>query len=143
MATRHQIVDTARSWLNTPWVHQGRLPPFALDCAGLLICVARQLKLVAVDFDVTGYRRQPDGTMIDICSQFMVPIDDFRLGAAIVVSIRGEPQHLGIIGDHSHGGWSIVHASNGCHPARVVETRLQFLSNFKFRACFDFPGVED
>src|SRR5690606_41818930 len=34
---------------------------------------------------------------------------------------KGEPSHVGIIGDHPHGGLSIIHASN---LRNVVETSL-------------------
>ncbi len=35
------VVRTARTWLGTPYHHQGRLKGVGVDCAGLLIGVAQ------------------------------------------------------------------------------------------------------
>jgi hypothetical protein len=56
--TRDEIVEAARGWLDTRWVHQGRSTA-GIDCAGLLIKVHEDLGLPVED--MTGYRRSPDG----------------------------------------------------------------------------------
>ena len=48
------VVAQARAWLGTPWRHQGRSPR-GVDCAGLVVLVARALGLA--DHDVAGYSR--------------------------------------------------------------------------------------
>jgi hypothetical protein len=139
---RSEIVRVARSYLDTPFRHMGRVPGKELDCAGLLICVARELCLVSHDFDVPAYT-QPDGTMLKWCFRHMTPTKDKQIGDAIVVAIDKEPQHLGILADYRHGGLSIIHACNApsCKPARVIETRLMFSRVMTFVAAFQFPGV--
>jgi len=141
MTTRADVVATARQHLGTPWVHQGRTPGLAIDCAGLVILVARQLQLVADDFDVNGYSRWPDGSMLDWCGQFMQPLAEIELGAVLVLATEHFPQHLGIVGDYTHGGWSLIHATNGASPARCVETRLMFARNMQLRGIYRLPGV--
>lgn len=48
MATRAQIVEEARSYLGTKWLHQGRTRD-GVDCAGLVACVGNALGLIAYD----------------------------------------------------------------------------------------------
>lgn len=138
---RADIVSEARTHIGTPWVHQGRTPGLALDCAGLLIVVARSLELVGQDFDINGYSRIPDGTMLRWCDEHMQRLPDIELGAALVLATKDEPQHMGIVGDYLHGGWSLIHSCNAAKPPRVIETRLMFASNLKLRGIYRMPGV--
>jgi cell wall-associated NlpC family hydrolase len=140
-ATPAQVVAAARAQLGVPWVHQARLAGVALDCAGLVICVARQLGLVAANFDIGAYSRQANGTLLDVCAQHMQPVDGLELGAVLVVAIENDPQHMGIIGDYRHGGLSLVHAASAARPGRVIETRLMFARGMKRRGVFRLPGV--
>jgi cell wall-associated NlpC family hydrolase len=43
MATRAEIIAEARTWLKTPWRHQGRLKGIGCDCVGHIVCVPRAL----------------------------------------------------------------------------------------------------
>lgn len=137
--TGADVVAEARTHLGTPWRHQGRLPGVALDCAGLLIVVARRLGLVADGFDVNGYSRAPDGSMLDWCDRCLTRIGALELGAVLVMQTSREPQHLGIVGDYRHGGWSLIHASSAAGD--VTETRLMFARNLVLRGVYRFPGV--
>lgn len=134
------VVRTARQWIDTPWMHQGRQPMVALDCVGLPICDARELGLVAPDFDVGGYGRTPDGSMMALCARFMIRIPRIELGCIVVVTSAKTAHHMGIIGDYRHGGWSLIHACNG-RPAKVIETRLLFTRSMQFCGAFRLPGV--
>ncbi len=139
--TPADVVATARSMLDTPWMHQARLPGAGLDCAGLLICTARALELVAQDWDINAYTRHPDGTLADLCAEHMEQIVELELGAVLVVAIEQDPQHIGIVGDYRHGGWSLIHASSNSQPPRVVETRLMFARNMTLRGVYRLRGV--
>lgn len=137
--TGADVVAAARGHMGTRWVHQGRTPGLALDCAGLVIIVARQLGCVAPDFDLNGYSRSPDGTMLAMCDTHMRRIDALELGAVLTLATQKEPQHLGIVGDYRHGGWSVIHAAS--NAGRVIETRLMFAQNFVLRGIYRLPGV--
>ena len=52
---RKQIVATATSYVGTPWRRYGR-SKFGVDCVGLLICVASDLKLG--DYENKNYSRE-------------------------------------------------------------------------------------
>lgn len=133
------VVAAARAELGTPWMHQGRLPGVALDCAGLVIVTARRLGLVPNDWDLNGYARLPDGSLMARCAEHMQPIDQIELGAVLVLAVHRDPQHLGIVGDYRHGGWSLIHAAS--QAKRVIETRLMFAAGCELRGIYRLPGV--
>jgi cell wall-associated NlpC family hydrolase len=143
MTTHSEVVAKAREWLGTPFQHQQRTKGLAVDCAGLLIGVARELQLVEADFDVGGYARQPDGvSLLRSCDQYMTRLqrDQLRPGHVIVVSYDAHPGHIGILGDYAHGGLSMIHAA--MKSGRVIETRLMFSSHMRFAAAYNLLGVE-
>lgn len=144
MTTREEIVTAARGHIGTPFHHLGRLPGVGLDCAGLLVVVARQLALMPATFDVPVYGPNPDGRkMLAWCNEYMTPVtrENMRPGDALVMITDVLPQHLGILGDYRHGGLSLIHAANGARPPRVIETRLMFSRVQRFVAAYAFPGV--
>jgi len=145
MSTRADVVRVARTYLETPWHHMGRLPGVGLDCAGVPVCVARELGLVAPDFDVPAYMPTPDGReMLEWCNTYMTPVAmaDMQPGDVVVVITDVYPQHMAILGDYVHGGLSIIHASNASHPPRVIETRLMWSRTQRFVAAFVMPGIQ-
>lgn len=139
--TRTDIVAEARRWLGTPWQHQQRLRGQAVDCVGLVIGVARSVGLVPPDWDVTGYGRTPDGTLLQLCDQHLQRIDRAALqpGDVVAVAMDVDPQHLGIVADYRHGGLSVIHAAS--HHGRVVEHRLMFDRAFLFRAAYSMLEI--
>lgn len=135
----NEIVITARTWVGTPYHHQARVKGVGVDCAGVVIGVARELCMVPLDFDITGYPRQPDGTsFLAWCNAHMTPVtqSDMAPGHAVVVHFGNHPQHIGIVGNYLHGGLSIIHALAG---RGVVETRLLLSSNMQFVAAYALP----
>ncbi len=143
MTTRAEVIAAARRFIGTPYQHQQRMPGVAIDCAGVVICAGRELGLLAPDFDVTGYSRQPDGTLVDYCERYMTRLEPAAMQAGDVVVIRfdGEPQHFGILAPYRYGGLSIIHAVSG---RAVIETRLLFgtaAAAMKFVAAYRLPGI--
>lgn len=146
MTVREDIVRVARSYMDTPYRDHGRMPGQGLDCVGLLVCVARELQLVAPDFDVPPYLAQPDGhSLMEWARTYMgaeISKDDLQPGDAIVVKPGIRPQHLALVGNHVWGGLSIIHASNAVQSKKVIETQLRFYPRtLEFVAAFAMPGV--
>lgn len=139
--TREQIVAEARSWIGTPWVHQHRTKGVAVDCAGLVIGVARALGVVADDFDVTGYGRQPDGTLLTVCDTHLERItrDQMQPGDVVVVAVERDPQHMGIVVPYRGALLALVHAASVA--GKVIEHRLLFGHGMLYRRAYRFPGV--
>lgn len=137
-----RAVEIARSYLGTPYHHQARVRGVGIDCVGLLICVARELGTVPADFDITGYGRVPDGvSLLRYMSDGLQRVEqsDIQPGDCVCVSFAKHPQHVGIVGDYTHGGLSMIHATN--KYGKVLEHRLLFTPAMRFCAAFRFPEV--
>ena len=121
------VVNEARSWIGTPFKHQHRAKGVGVDCAGLVIGVARVLGFVSPDFDINGYARSPDGrTLIDECDRHMERVSRETMAPGDVVMVRWErePQHVGILSDYPHGGLAWIHAFGLPSGGKVIEQRF-------------------
>lgn len=119
---QNEIVAAARAYLGVPFHHQGRVRA-GLDCAGLLIVVARDLGLDPLDLITYDHDPDPDTPRAYLEAQpFLVRVSpyDRQIGDILLMclgarTMRGH--HLGIASDIG-----IIHAYA---PARmVVETAL-------------------
>jgi hypothetical protein len=134
------VVAAARKYVGVRWHHMGRSTE-GLDCAGLLICVARDLGIVPKDFDVPNYRMRPDGhSLLSLCDLHLEPTEKLEIGGVAVIAVERYPQHLGIVGDYRHGGFSLIHACNArsVQPPRVIEHRLMFSRVTKLVGAYRF-----
>lgn len=141
MTTRARIVQVARGYVGTPFHHRGRLPGIGLDCAGVAVCLGRELGLLPADFDVPAYNETPAGWEVLLwCDQHLraVPREAMQPGDVLVTISDKYPEHVGILGDYRHGGLSLIQASRAAHPPRVIETRLMFSRAQRFAACYEF-----
>lgn len=140
----------ARSYVGTPFVHQGRTPGVALDCAGVVICIARQRGHVAADFDVSNYAQQPDKwSIIEACDEHLmrIRVDEARPGDVLVMAWDSYPQHLGIMGRYSpapNRRFTCIHAfmRPGEKNAKVTEHPIDnaWLARC-IRRAYRFPEV--
>lgn len=143
--TREQVLVEARAWIDTPYQHLQCVRGVAVDCDHMIIGVCRNLGLVAPDFDVPPYFMMPDGvTLMKLCRTYMteVPIADMQIGDVAIIVVDKVPQHMGILGNYRHGGFSIIHAINNIDRPRVVETRLMLTRITRLEAVFKLPGIE-
>ena len=126
--TAAEIITAARAQIGTPFVHQGRIPGTALDCAGLLVTVAAAVGAEYVD--VAGYSRIPTGVLASVMESQpgLVRIKPIAAtaGDVLVMRFSREPQHLAVLaGDtiiHSHAavGRCCEHAFDATWRRRVV-----------------------
>ena len=94
---RDAIVASARSYIDVPFVHQGR-SRYGIDCAGLLTCVAYDLGMK--DVRVNDYGRSPDPTRArEIIEAHMNPVPFAELAPGDVLSfvIVQDVQHYGLV----------------------------------------------
>jgi len=148
MTTGADVVAKAREYIDTPFVHQGRVKGVGIDCAGLIICVARDLGIIAPDFNVTSYARQPAGArLIHECTRHMTRVSrrDIAPGDVIAMIVDQDPQHLVIVSEYDPADLKkamIIHAlSRNDSKGKVVETHLMFHRAQKFVAAFRMPGI--
>lgn len=136
MIARAEVIAEARTWLGTPFHHQGRVKGVGVDCAGVVLETARALGIDALD--LRGYGHRPDSDeMIHHCRKQMkeVDLEDAQEGDIILIEIDRAPQHLVILTDVG-----MLHAY--AQRRRVVEHVIDQQWRDRFRAAFRLPGVK-
>lgn len=114
MPTSNDVVEAARAYLETRWVHQGRSKA-GVDCAGLLIRVHMDLGL-PVD-DMKGYARTPDGrTFLEHIRRQTTIATEPLPGTICVFKETLFPCHVGFFTE-KHG---VVHIIHSYAPAKKV-----------------------
>lgn len=139
--TREQVVTAARGWIGTPFHHQGRAKGVGVDCAGVLVEVARELGIG--DVDIQGYGHRPDSRELErLCHQHMtfVPLLQSAPGDVLLIEVDGMPQHIAFF-TRLNGEAAMLHSYA---PARkVVEHRIDETWAQRIVAAFRLPGIED
>lgn len=138
MLSKQAIIDEARTWLHTPWKHQGRTKR-GVDCLGLLVSVAANVGMPVLDEKV--YTRRPDGKyMIQRFREEMqeISIDDVALADVVLFADSIYPCHVAFISE-KHGQKHIIHA----HALRrmVIEELYSFEWPGKARRAFRLKGL--
>jgi cell wall-associated NlpC family hydrolase len=135
---RDQIIQTARTYKDTPFHWHGRLKGIGIDCAGLPICVGRELGLFPADFDLLEYGNYPQNmlqTLREHCDER--PKAEREPGDILCFRLRKEPQHAGIMTDLDGAG--IIHCSMRW---AVIEHCLDVEWEDRIAGVFRYPGVE-
>ena len=139
--SRPQIVAAARSWLGTPYHHQGRAKGAGVDCIGLIIGVAKGLGVS--QFDTLSYGRLPSGAALreGLQAHAHAAQGAWLPGQIVLLRFDAEPAHLGILGDYpgSANGLSLIHAYS--HSGCVTEHRLADVWRARVVQRFEFPGL--
>lgn len=143
MASRADIIRVARSWINTPFKHQGRTRR-GVDCVGLVSCVARELGLSS--YDSTHYSRRPSEDPSVFLSHFrdnceeILPWPKASLGDILVFSHQSLPCHVGILSETRREA-SVIHSVAAYRCVR--ETTLDEFWRPAVKFAFRFPNVKD
>lgn len=140
MTIRDAIVAAARSYIGCRYHHQGRNRA-GIDCAGLVVAVARDVGLSAAD--MSGYARIPDGKALKAHldgQAKQVPISQRQPGDILLMKFeRGLPQHLAIVTDYG-----MIHAYAGTRKTgEVVEHRIDDMWATRILAVYQYPGVDE
>lgn len=139
MVTRTQIVEKAREYLGTPFRHQGRAKGRGVDCAGLLICVARDLGVRDPAWDVSHYGHLPNGGQLqDHMARNMqaIALSDSDAGDVLLMSFGNEPQHIAIKTSKDY----IIHSY--AQVRKVVEHRVDQQWSSRIVGAFRFNELE-
>ena len=145
MTQAEQIVSHARSMLGQRWEHQARGGNGKTDCAGLVLCVAKEQGFLDWDIPSDYARTAEPHEMIDLCRKHLIEIKREDLGPGDLVVLRyPDTNHIGICGDYppSPKHVSIIHAT-AFFPRKVVENRLDDMwlkaTGGRITGCFRFP----
>ena len=125
--TANEIIEAARAEIGTPFVHQGRIPGKALDCAGLAVTVARHWYEVE---EPQAYGRSPHLGLLQqwVEAQSFIERGPIEAGALLLMRFGTEPQHLAIcagdtiIHSYSRVGKVVEHNFSPVWRARVVRS---------------------
>lgn len=134
MPTVQDVLCVARSWLGTPFAHQGRQKGIRCDCIGLVIETCREVGLVDAaglppGWDHVGYGRFPEsyGLTLHLLGYLApVPRQQMQVGDVVLFQVAtGQPSHMGFLGDGATP-LSLIHAFNARtqRQAKVQEHRL-------------------
>lgn len=137
MTSQFEIIQIARTLINTPYRHQGRTPGVALDCIGVIITVGHQLSLF--DYDYNNYSREPDGTLLSLVEKHCEKLPDLTEGAIAVFKLSAIPHHVGII-SMFRGNWGLIHAYQ--NVGRVREHEFISWWQNKLIGVYGLPNVE-
>jgi NlpC/P60 family putative phage cell wall peptidase len=131
--TREQILTEARSWVGTPWHHQGRLKHVGVDCVGLIVGVASALGLRFED--ATDYQRFPDGvTLAKELARQLISVTEPLPGDVMLFRVSRLPQHVAFCSP-----LGVIHAHQGAKT--VVETALSQAWRSRLIGVYSFPGT--
>lgn len=133
--TADDILSAARGCIGTPFKHQGRIPGLALDCAGLVVSVA---KSIGADYiDRPGYSRNPSGGLLESALDDQPCLDrvqDRQPGDVLLMRFSGEPQHLAIF-----TGENIIHSY--LQAGKVCEHILDDVWSSRIVRVYRFKGL--
>lgn len=144
--TRQQVVDEARTWINTPLQHQAMLKGVAVDCLGLIKGIALGLSLpvapeLAADHRLISYGAVPVGrTLIEICNRYLEMTREPGLGDLLVMAFGLNPQHFAIVSRVSIYGnpTHIIHSYSAV--GKVVENGV-LIAKARIVGSYRLPGV--
>lgn len=100
MTNQSDIIASAREWIGTPFVHQGRKKGIGVDCAGVVVGIARDNHLAEGFVDPTDYPANPTNRQIeDILDTWMdrVKPQDVQPGDVLFFRYAKLPQHMGVL----------------------------------------------
>lgn len=130
MITGAAIVAEARTWLGTPFHHQGRVKGAGVDCVGTPGESARALGC-KVDYP-SGYSRLPDGVTLEseLDRQMLIVwqrgmgdrLALMRPGDVLMFRMPKLPRHVGLYCGVVDGEHRFIHATSDA--GRVVEVNL-------------------
>ena len=130
------IIAAARECIGTPFQHQGRICGLALDCAGVILHVARRLGLESVE--PAGYARSPSNGALEAAADaqpYFERVFDKQPGDVLMMRFTGEPQHVGIF-----TGENIIHGYESI--GKVVEHRLDHRWEARIVRVYRFKGMQ-
>lgn len=149
MATRADVIAAARSYIKTPFVHQGRMKGRGLDCVGLILSVGEDLNLLDKTGapirrdDYTGYAAQPSDAFVrdEMKRRLNEQLrNDLQPGFAVAIKLPYFPCHAGFLTERN-GVLYMCHALSGL-KYEVTEHRVDEQWRSRFCGVFSLPGVE-
>ena len=139
--TRSQIVEEAKSWLDTPYLHQASTKGHGADCLGLVRGIWRSFygeePINTPAYSHDWIKKQGDTLLVSSLDKWMARKSGDVLPAQVLlfrIEYNGAAQHLTI----ASGQDRFIHAYAG---RAVCESWYSRWWQRRLIAQFDFPGV--
>lgn len=137
------VVEEARTWMDTPFLHQAASRGHGCDCIGLVRGVGCDLNIMNFDESqpevkaLLNYPVEPDPKrLIGALNYYFVRVrEGFQVGDIVLFAMQNTPTHVGIISNVSKN--TIVHT--WFDAGKVVETRVANV--FRPTGVWRYPGV--
>lgn len=137
---RDEFIAKARSYIGTPFHHQGRLPGVGLDCVGVVVCAARELGYEV--HDQVGYAKIPRGrTLIQAVEEHCdrIELATLQPGDLMLFSFIRDPQHLVIVTE-VYPVINVVHSWSD--SGKTVENSMDEQWWRRLVGCYQLKGIE-
>ncbi len=147
MMLRDKIVEHARHWIDTPYLHQASCRGAGCDCLGLLRGIWREIYGDEPE-KIPSYTKdwnepQGDEILLQRARKHLLekPVEAMAVGDALVFRMRQGmvAKHLGILSQEGENA-KFIHAYSG-HG--VIENALSEPWRRRIAACFSFPEIGD
>jgi cell wall-associated NlpC family hydrolase len=133
--TPENFVAACRSYIGTPFLHQGRSRK-GLDCLGLVVCACADAGLIIPD--PANYDRDPKANLLaHYFNKYCNPVlpRDLRPGDMVLMKQANRPRpHVGIIAD-KYKPHSMLHA-----PFKLAVCEVQFDPMPHVWRCYRYRG---
>lgn len=133
---RADILAEARTFIGTPFHHQGRVKGAGVDCAGVVIGTADALGLLT-DFEDKPYAKSPSADQLRTTLKnylIEIPISEAKAGDVLLFAFDREPQHVAFLTDIG-----ILHAY--AQVRKCVEHSLDAVWKSRVRGAYRFKGI--
>lgn len=130
------VVTEARSWVGTPFRHQGR-DRKGVDCVGLPIVVLSQLGALTPDFEISDYSRRPHGGNLERrLVAHCTPLTDYVPGCLVAIQWQRTLAHVAILTETE----TLIHALE--RQGSVVEHGFRGMWRARYaQGAWALPGV--
>ena len=139
---RDHVIEVAREWLGTPYLHQASRKGVGADCLGLVRGVYGALYGVELEqpppYTPDWAERRREETLYDAARRYLIPRNDLAFDKADILLFRMQPsapmKHVAIATSEER----MIHAFAGrC----VCEGYVHSWWRRRLAAVFSFPGV--
>jgi NlpC/P60 family putative phage cell wall peptidase len=133
------IIEQARTWVGTPYKHQGRQKGVGVDCLGVIYGsmleagVKDKVFFDKINSKYHDYNRLPSGRMLYTTFKKYVPEypkNQAKGGDMLMIALKGEPRHTAILTDKN----TIIHAY--AEAGKCVENRYAHYWKKNTVTCF-------
>lgn len=148
---RLAAIAELRTWVGTPFRHQGRMKGSGVDCIGMALAAAEAAGAITPEqkAEIPPYGRLPrreESVITNFCNRNLTKIDAQTAKPLdlILVTMGAYPMHIGILTDFQGKGsmeapFGLIHSM--ASPGWVAE-HIFYPKNWAVRGYYRFKGFE-